>query len=106
MFWITQIEFRNGNSENNIGENLTGCKQYCPAAVLALFLVRVINRQWDFYYVLTQIDNKSASVDVDDIFIAYNFRRILNMVGQSKLKQFFGELVITYLEIRLSIRPF
>lgn len=40
-----------------------------------------IKRQWGFNYIMTKKTIKRASADVGLIFIAYNLRRILNIIG-------------------------
>jgi transposase len=53
----------------------------------------IFKRQWDFYYVMTKKTIKHASADVGLIFVALNFRRILNIVGIDKLKDYFNVII-------------
>jgi transposase len=53
----------------------------------------IIKRQWGFYYIITKKGIKRASADVGLIFVAYNLRRIITIIGQNGLKKFFQELV-------------
>ena len=53
----------------------------------------IFKRQWDFYYVMTKKSIKHASADVGLIFVALNFRRLLNIVGTNKLKAFFKAII-------------
>ncbi len=53
----------------------------------------IFKRQWDFYYVMTKKTIKHASADVGLIFVALNFRRIMNIVGMDKLKAYFKEII-------------
>ena len=53
----------------------------------------IFKRQWDFYYVMTKKSIKHASADVGLIFVALNFRRILNIVGMDKLKAYFKAII-------------
>ena len=48
-----------------------------------------IKRQWGFDHIMTKRTMKRAAADVGFIFVAYNFRRILNIVG----KKVFNELM-------------
>src|SRR5690606_682655 len=56
-----------------------------------------IKRQWDFYYVMTKKSIKNASADVGIIFIAYNLRRILNLINQNQLKSYLKSFVLLFL---------
>ena len=51
-----------------------------------------IKRQWGFYYVITKKGMKRASADVGFIFIAYNMRRIMNILDKDVFKKFLKEL--------------
>lgn len=46
-----------------------------------------MKRQWGFDHIITKKSIKRASADVGFIFIAYNLRRILNIIGIDKLTQ-------------------
>ncbi|CAM4375190.1 IS1182 family transposase [Gillisia limnaea] len=45
-----------------------------------------MKRQWGFDHILSKKGKKRASADVGFIFIAYNLRRILNLIGEKALK--------------------
>jgi hypothetical protein len=47
-----------------------------------------IKRQWGFSYILTKKGINRASSDVGFIFTAYNFRRIINIIGINELKKY------------------
>ena len=64
----------------------------------------VIKRQWGFYYIMTKKGKKRASADVGCMFIAYNLRRIMNILDQDVLKKFFQELVFLFLKIQLTVK--
>jgi len=66
----------------------------------------VIKRQWGFYYIMTKKGMKRASADVGFMFIAYNLRRIINIVGQDALKKFFKELASLFFKIFNLIKAF
>jgi hypothetical protein len=44
-----------------------------------------MKRQWGFDHIITKKSMKRASADVGFIFIAYNLRRIINLIGTDKL---------------------
>ena len=51
-----------------------------------------IKRQWGFSYIITKKYKHRAEADVGFMFIAYNFRRILNIIGIKQLKKQLGTL--------------
>jgi transposase len=55
-----------------------------------------IKRQWGFNYIMTKKSIKRASADVGLMFVAYNLRRIMNIIGQQKLKELFLELISVF----------
>lgn len=61
-----------------------------------------IKRQWGFYYVITKKGMKRASADVGFMFIAYNLRRLMNILDKTLLTKFLQELVLLFLEILAS----
>jgi len=63
-----------------------------------------IKRQWGFYYVVTKKGMKRASSDVGFMFIAYNLRRIINLLNKDGLKKFLKELVLSFFEILASLK--
>ena len=50
-----------------------------------------IKRQWGFYFIITNKGIKRASADVGFMFIAYNLRRLMNIVDKNLLKKFLQE---------------
>jgi transposase len=58
-----------------------------------------IKRQWGFSYILTKKGKARASADVGLMFIAYNFRRIGNILTLKVLKEYLGMLVSLFLAI-------
>ena len=56
-----------------------------------------MKRQWGFSYIITKRGMKRASSDVELMFIAYNLRRIVNILTGDQLKR--------YLRILLSLFP-
>ncbi|MFP4023985.1 MAG: hypothetical protein ACLFVR_05615 [Thiohalospira sp.] len=53
-----------------------------------------IKRQWGFSYILTKQGIERAESDVGLMFIAYNMRRIINIIGKG--------LIIKYLKEKIS----
>ncbi len=58
-----------------------------------------IKRQWGFSYILTKEGIKRASADVGLMFIAYNLRRIGNILTRDLLKEYLRILVSLFLTI-------
>jgi transposase len=56
-----------------------------------------VKRQWGFSYVLTKKGIKRASTDVGFMFIAYNIRRIINILGRDELRKYLEVLVLLLL---------
>lgn len=63
-----------------------------------------IKRQWGFYYVITKKGMKRASSDVGFMFIAYNLRRMLNLLDKEVFKKFLSELCYLFFEKSASIK--
>ncbi len=61
-----------------------------------------IKRQWGFYYVITKRGMKRASADVGFMFIAYNLRRLMNLIDKTLFTKFLKELVLLFFEILAS----
>lgn len=54
-----------------------------------------MKRAWGFDHMMTKKTMKHASADVGFIFIAYNLRRILNIVGMKKLRELLNFILVT-----------
>jgi transposase len=52
-----------------------------------------IKRQWGFSYILTKKGMKRAGSDVGFMYIAYNLRRIINILGRDLLKEYLRMLL-------------
>jgi len=52
-----------------------------------------IKRQWGFNYIITKKYKQRAESDVGFMFIAYNLRRIINILGRDALKKYLRVLV-------------
>ena len=55
-----------------------------------------IKRQWGFSYIITKNGKQRASGDVGLMFIAYNIRRIMNILGKDELEKYLKEVVLIY----------
>jgi len=69
-----------------------------------------IKRQWGFSYIITKKYIKRAEADVGLMFVAYNLRRIMNILGIKKLKTYLRTLIRSFINvitrIRSKIRPY
>jgi hypothetical protein len=59
----------------------------------------VLKRQWGFYYISTKKGISRASADVGLMFVAYNLRRLINIISKNLFKKFLAELAFIFLEI-------
>lgn len=58
----------------------------------------IIKRQWGFYYISTKKSMKRASADVGLMFVAFNLRRLINIIGFDGLKKWLGNHVFRFFE--------
>ena len=63
-----------------------------------------IKRQWGFSYILTKKGMDSASSDVGFMFVAYNLRRIGNILTMNVLKEYLRILVQLFLTVTVFFR--
>jgi transposase len=63
-----------------------------------------LKRQWGFNYVLTKKGMERASSDVGFMFIAYNLRRISNILTRDRLMEYLRMLLSLFLSISRFIR--
>lgn len=54
-----------------------------------------IKRQWGFSYIISKKGKQRASADVGFMFIAYNLRRMLNILGHDALREYLRSLLVT-----------
>jgi hypothetical protein len=59
----------------------------------------IVKRQWGYSYIMTKKSMKRASADVGLIFVVYNLRRIMNILGQDKLKAYLKALSLIFCSI-------
>jgi hypothetical protein len=57
-----------------------------------------IKRQWGFDHVLTKKYLERASADIGFMFIAYNLKRIINIMGSEAIKEYLK----TFLSLNIS----
>jgi transposase len=58
-----------------------------------------LKRQWGFNYILTKKGMERASSDVGFMFIAYNLRRIGNILTADRLKEYLRILVLMFFDL-------
>jgi transposase len=63
-----------------------------------------IKRQWGFSYVLTKRGINRASSDVGFMFIAYNLRRIISILGKDQMMEYLRILVPLFLTVSAFFR--
>jgi hypothetical protein len=63
-----------------------------------------IKRQWGFSYILTKRGINRASADVGFIFIAYNLRRIISILGKDQLMEYLKILISLFLPVSVFFR--
>jgi hypothetical protein len=57
-----------------------------------------IKKQLCFYYIITKKGIKRASADVGFMFIAYNLRRLINLIDKGEFKKFLQGLIFILFE--------
>jgi len=65
-----------------------------------------IKRQWGFDYIMTKKTKARASADVGFIFIAYNLRRIINIIGNDELKSYLRACIAHFLQLNTKIKRY
>jgi hypothetical protein len=55
-----------------------------------------MKRQWGFDHIMTKKTKKRASSDVGFIFIAYNLKRLMNIIGIEKLIEIIASVTIVF----------
>lgn len=66
----------------------------------------IIKRQWGFYYITTKKSIKHASADVGLMFVAYNLRRLINIIDKNSFKKFLQELAFLFFEKKRLLKTF
>lgn len=69
-----------------------------------------IKRQWGFSYILTKKFKQRAEADVGLMFVAYNLRRLINILGKDVFKEYLRTFACSFLllfgQIRAVLRRF
>ena len=68
--------------------------------VYPAFSGSTIKRQWVFSYISTKKYKQRASADVGLMFIAYNIRRIINILGKNEFKKYLEVFILLFLSIQ------
>ena len=76
-------------NQNNIDANP---KLYKKRQAIVEHPYGILKRQWGFYYIMTKRGKKRASADVGLMFVAYNLRRMMNIIDKNIFKKFLQEL--------------
>lgn len=63
-----------------------------------------IKRQWGFSYISTKKGMHKASADVGLMFTAYNFRRLINIIGAKNLGKYLKVLVSYFIAFKASCK--
>ena len=66
----------------------------------------ILKRQWGFNYIMTKRGKQRASADVGLMFIAYNLRRLFNILDKNEFKKFLKELGFLYFQLSTFIHSF
>ena len=107
---IERHEFAEALEKNkqNIADNP---KIYVQRQAIVEHPFGTMKRQWGFDHIMTKKGKKRASADVGLIFIAYNLRRIINIIGVDELISLFIQFlalfslkIASYCNIRLKIK--
>lgn len=64
----------------------------------------IIKRQWGFNYIITKQGMQRAAADVGFMFVAYNLRRIINIIGKDGFKKYLQVLVFYFYQICLLLK--
>jgi hypothetical protein len=59
----------------------------------------IMKRQWGFYYISTKKGMNRASADVGLIFLAFNLKRLLNIIGGENMKKWLKERIFSLSEL-------
>jgi hypothetical protein len=65
-----------------------------------------IKRQWNFHFILTKKGMHRAASDVGFMFVAYNLRRILNLIDPKVFREYLRTLCLAILTKIDSLRGF
>ena len=63
-----------------------------------------IKRQWGFDYIISKRGIKRASADAGLMFIAYNLKRLINIIGKDGLAKYLQALALLFIRKKASLR--
>lgn len=65
-----------------------------------------MKRQWGFDHIMTKKTRERASADVGFIFIAYNLRRIINIIGKKQLMAYLRAFLASRIAAKTAIKAY
>ena len=94
------------NIENNKKRILDSEKLYKRRQAIVEHHFGTIKRQWGFNYIITKHGLSGSSSDFGFAMVAYNLKRLVNIIGVNELKQYMGSIAqLFYLKIA-RLKPF
>ena len=75
------------------GHTLTTNATYKKRQAIVEHPYGTIKRQWGFSYIMTKKTIQRASADVGFMMIAYNLRRLINIIGIRQFKEYLKEML-------------
>jgi len=100
---IQRSEYQ-GAVERNKENILTNPEIYKQRQALVEHPFGTMKRQWGFDHIMTKKTKGRASADVGFIFIAYNLRRIINIIGKAQLMAFLRDRLAAFLVKKARLR--
>lgn len=92
------------NYERNCINTLEKQQLYKRRQTIVEHSFGTIKRQWGFSYILTKCGMYRASSDVGFMFLAYNLRRIISILGKDRLMEYLRILVPLFLTVSAFFR--
>lgn len=102
---IQRSEYQ-GAVERNKENILANPELYKQRQALVEHPFGTMKRQWGFDHIMTKKTKARASADVGFIFIAYNLRRIINIIGKNKLMEYLEVCLASILVVKTTIKAY
>jgi len=102
---IQRSEYQ-GAVERNRENILSNPELYKKRQALVEHPFGTMKRQWGFDHIMTKKTKARASADVGFIFIAYNLRRIINIIGKNRLMEYLGTCLTSILVVKSTIKAY
>ena len=102
---IQRSEYQ-GAVERNKENILANPELYKQRQALVEHPFGTMKRQWGFDHIMTKKTKARASADVGFIFIAYNLRRIIKIIGKKQLMAFLRDRLAALLATKATIRAY